>query len=93
MVWLGYLMVKNVDDIFSHFNTHQHVTDRGERFKSYRVDKHTHTHQRTYTTENNTTFTVWAVITVKSLLLIVLMHADNDELLSTSRGSGGARIL
>jgi len=86
-------MVKNVDDIFSHFNTHQHVTDRGERFKSYRVDKHTHTHQRTYTTENNTTFTVWAVITVKSLLLIVLMHADNDELLSTSRGSGGARIL
>ena len=36
---------------------------------------------------------MWAVITVKSLLLIVLMHADNDELLSTSRGSGGARIL
>ena len=47
MVWLGYLMVKNVDDIFSHFNTHQHVTDRGERFKSYRVDKHTHTNEHT----------------------------------------------
>jgi len=89
MAWLP--DSENVDCIFSHFNKHQHVTDGGKRFKSYCVDKRTH--QQTHTTENNTTFTVPVVITVKSLLLIVLMHADNDELLSTSRGSGGARIL